>query len=706
MKSLKRLLEIADKTNIAEDIISQENGETRLNQIGTLCRKGYEDDLGTCNEHFEKLEGYIKIAKQVVEEKSYPWPKAANAKYPLLTVAAMQFNARAYPALIPSNKIVKARHFGEDQDNKKSERADRIAGHMSYQLIYDVEDWQENMDALLLQIPITGMMFKKTYRDTIKQKTASTLLMANQLVMNNDTTRTVESCPRVTEVLQRHPYQIQSNIDSGLWTDAELVFEDEDNEEPEDILEQHVLLDIYDDGNKEPYIVTIHEKSGKVLRIKAGFDEDTIFISHNGEYKSYGEVRRSIENENATTSVKNRQSAEAALSIGERGIEVTLLPSLKTKDIKPICVEKIQYYTEYGYLPAFDGKYYKCGLGDLVASLSGLIDTNLNQMLDAGTLANLQGGLRQKVGKTKAGKISLKPGEFSEIDTGGVPIRESIHTFDFPGPSGVLFSLLGMLIEAARDITSIKDIMVGEAPQGETATTTMIKREEGMRVFSAIYKRLYRAMSKEFKKLYTINRKYLKQKEYFIFGDSQSYVQKVDYEDDSLDILPVANPNESTTQERLLKAQALMSFLADPDADPIEIKKNYMSALGIDETEYGRFFPGAEPTAPAPDQLKTMAEIKEIEAKTLNLKYDDALKSAKTIEALANAGSKEVGPQLELYKHQRDELMKREEIGDEIQRGGDQGVESQPTDSGDGLPTLPEMGGEGGAGVLEQDAGM
>lgn len=701
MKSLRRLLEIAEKPNIAEDIKKQENGETRLNNIGTACRKCYADDLGTCNEHFEKLKEYIKIAKQIVEEKTFPWPGAANAKYPLLTVAAMQFNARAYPALIPGNKIVKARSFGEDTDNLKSNRAERVSGHMSYQLIYGIDDWQENMDALLLQIPIVGMMFKKTYRDTLKQKNESALLMPNQLVTNNDTTRTIESSPRVTEILNRHPYQIQSNIDSGLWSDVDLVFEDEENETPEEILEQHVLMDIYDDGNKEPYIVTIHEKSGKVLRIKAGYDEDTIFISHNGEYKSYGEIRRSIENENAEISENNKKAIGAALAIGEQALELELIPSLDTKGIKPICVEKIQYYTEYGYLPAFDGKYYKCGLGDLVSSLSGLIDTNINQMLDAGTLANLQGGLRQKIGKGKAGKISMQPGEFPEIDTGGMPIRESIYTFDFKGPSGVLFSLLGMLLDAARDITSIKDIMVGDAPQGETATTTMIKREEGMRVFSAIYKRLYRSMSKEFKKLFTLNRKYLKQKEYFIFGDSQSYIQKIDYEDDSLNIMPVADPNESTMQERLLKAQALMSFLGDPDANPIEIKKNYMSALGIDESEYNKYFPGAQPTPPAPDQLKIMAEVKEIEAKELNLKYDNALKSAKTIEALASAEAKEIGPQMELYKYQRDELMKREEMVDAVQQGGNQGMEGQPNNEGGGEALLPEMAVGQETGVLE-----
>ncbi|MCP3924477.1 MAG: hypothetical protein GY714_18040 [Desulfobacterales bacterium] len=695
MKSLKELLKIAEKNNIAEDL-----DEQRLHEIGSMCNDGYKDDLISCTDRFAALKDYIEIAKQVVQSKTDPWPGAANAKFPLLTVAAMQFNARSYPALIPAGKVVNARHFGEDTTGEKVDRARRLSEHMSYQLLYGIDDWQENMDTLLLQIPIVGMMFKKTYRDTVKRRTASSLLMPDQLVMNNDSTKTVETCPRVTELLTRHPYQIQGNMESGLWLDIDLVYDDEENEEVEEILEQHALLDIYDDGNKEPYIVTIHKETGKVLRIKAGFDEDTIFIEHNNDYKSYGEVRRSIENQNMATQRQNMESAQVAAEaqangVGQPAITLKPIPELKTSGITPLCVEKIQFYTEYGYLPSFDGKYYKAGLGDLISSLSGLIDTNLNQMLDAGTLANLQGGLRQKIGKGKAGKIPLRPGEFPEVDTGGVPLRDSIYQFNFPGPSQVLFALLGMLIDAARDITSIKDIMVGEAPQGETATTTMIKREEGMKVFSAIYKRIHRSMSKEFKKLYTLNRKYLKQGEYFRFGDSQSYISAVDYEDDSLDVIPVADPNESTMQERLMKAEALMNFLGDPDANPVEIKKNYITAMGFAEEEYARFFPGAQPTPPPPEALKIMAEVKEIEGKIESLKFDNALKQAKIIETIANAESKEIGTQLDIYKQAMEELLNG------VQSSGVEGMGSGSEGKGGLQATAPGMVGGQAQGILE-----
>lgn len=691
MKSLDLLLKIAEKNNIAEDL-----DEQRLAQIGIICKEGYGLDLGTCNDHFTKIEEYIEIAKQVVVEKTSPWQGAANAKYPLLTVASMQFNARAYPALVPSSGIVKAQHFGEDVGGQKSDRAVRVAGHMSYQLTEKVEDWQENMDNLLLQIPIVGVMFKKTYRSMIKRRPKSDLLMTNQLVVNNDTTKTLESCPRVTEIIKRYPHQIKANIDAEFWIDTDIVFDDEDKEEPEDVLEQHVLIDIYDDGNKEPYIVTIHEKSGNVLRIKAGFDEDTIFVNYKDDYKSVGEIRRDIENQNLIIEQKNAEAEMIAANVGRKVAIIPTIDMISSKTVKVLCVEKLQYYTEYGYLPAFDGKFYKSGLGDLVASLSGLIDTNLNQMLDAGTLANMQGGLQQKRAKGPAGQVKMKPGFFAPIDTGGLPIKESIFLFDFKGPSGVLFSLLGMLIDAARDITSIKDIMVGEAPQGETATTTMIKREEGMRVFSAIYKRLHRALTKEFKKLYTLNRKYLSEKEYFLFGDTKSYAVKEDYEDDQINISPVADPNESTMQERMIKAQALMQFMGDPDADQAQIRKNYLVSLGIDPTEYDSFFPGApENVPPTPEMLKTKAETEKINEETENLKVEKAVHYAKAIDLIASAESKELGPQLEIYKQALEGIL------DGVQQSGAEGIPGSAGNESD-LPVIPQAeAGTNQGGILE-----
>jgi hypothetical protein len=231
-----------------------------------------------------------------------------------------------------------------------------------------------------------------------------------------------------------------------------------------------------------------------------------------------------------------------------------------------------------------------------------------------------------------------------------------------------------MVIDAARDITGVKDIMVGDAPQGETATTTMIKREEGMRVFTAIYKRLYRAMSREIKKIYTINKDYLTQDEYFRFGDSDMHVQKEDYEDDSIDIVPVADPNESTMQDRVLKAQALFNFIGDPDADQKEIKKNYIVAMGFSDAEYERYFPGEKTDGPNPALDKIVAETEYIKAQTAEILKRISVHYATIVEKIANAEAKEAGTQIESYKA----IAAGIENGFANQQGRDQGMAESP----------------------------
>jgi chaperonin GroES len=153
------LRQLVESKNIAETI-----DEQKLTQIGSDCAKGFEYDLSTRSEWENNLKDWTKLALQVREEKSWPWPKAANVKYPLLSTAAMQFNARAYPSLIPSNgDVVKVNVIGKDRDGTKLERAKRIGMFMSYQVLYEMHCWEEDMDKLLMMLPIIGTVFKKTY---------------------------------------------------------------------------------------------------------------------------------------------------------------------------------------------------------------------------------------------------------------------------------------------------------------------------------------------------------------------------------------------------------------------------------------------------------------------------------------------------------------------------------------------------------------
>jgi chaperonin GroES len=186
---------LLESVNIAEKL-----DEEKLNEIGEECRKGFEQDLDSCDEWQRACEDWLKLAKQCTEEKTYPWPGASNVKYPLLSTAAMQFAARAYPSLVPSDgRIVKAKPIGKDPEAAKSQVAEAVSIYMSWQLMYEMDGWEEDMDKLLIMLPIIGTMFKKTYWDPIKKVNCSRLVLPTRLIVDN-WTNTLCDAERISEI--------------------------------------------------------------------------------------------------------------------------------------------------------------------------------------------------------------------------------------------------------------------------------------------------------------------------------------------------------------------------------------------------------------------------------------------------------------------------------------------------------------------------
>lgn len=184
-------------SNIAENL-----SEDKLNEISEICRRGFEADLNSRSEWEQDLKRWVELAQQIREEKSYPWPSASNVKYPLLSTAAMQFAARSYPSLLPSDgKIVKTVVIGKDPTAEKLDTAERVSIYMSYQLMHEMEGWEEEMDKMLMMLPVVGTMFKKTFYDKSKDQVSSYLVLPQNLVVNY-WTRTLNDCERVSEIIR------------------------------------------------------------------------------------------------------------------------------------------------------------------------------------------------------------------------------------------------------------------------------------------------------------------------------------------------------------------------------------------------------------------------------------------------------------------------------------------------------------------------
>jgi chaperonin GroES len=566
-----------------------------VRKIGIEVTRGYDADHASRADWEKMTKTAMELAMQVTQAKNWPWPGAANVKYPLITTGAIQFSARAYPAIIQGEQVVKGMVMGPDPDGTKQERADRIGHHMSYQLLEQIKDWDEDTDKLLLQIAIVGCCFRKTYFDTTLGRPRSEMVPAKYVVYDHATPW--KDLRRITQCLTLYKNDVIERVRGDIYVDVQLATPagcTQDDDPAYEFLEQHCWYDLDGDGYKEPYVVTVVKETSEVARIVARFDEEGIYLNARGEVSK---------------------------------------------------IEPVSYWTKYPFMPNPDGGSYDVGLGLLLNPINETINTVLNQLLDAGTLANTGGGFIGTGLKMKGGTAKFAPGEFKPVDSQGGKIADSIYHMQFPGPSPVLFQLLGMLIEAGKDISSVKDILTGEQQVNQTATTTLALIEQGLKAFTAIYKRVHRSLKQEFAKLFRLNRLYLQPTEYYLFQDKSEPIFQQDYQGDGTDVAPVSDPNLVSDAQELARSEALMQFKGDPFINQVELRRRFLRALKAPDIDA---LIVTEPPAAPPDPKvmevqgklaamevevnakaeKMMAEIENLQARNADLEASATLKLA------------------------------------------------------------------------------
>ena len=527
--------QLVDSINIAEDL-----DEQQLSDIGSECKRGFDNDFLSRDLWEKDLEEWTKLAMQVREPKSWPWRDASNVKYPLLSTAAMQFNARAYPSLIPSDgKVVKTKVIGKDPNGMKLDKADRISTYMSYQFMYEMTDWDEEMDKMLIMLPIVGTVFKKTYWDGDEKKIVSKLVLPMDLVVNN-WAKNIDEAERVSQIFEMSQRLVEERKRQGIFLDIDLGapaiparegpvhIPAADETTPYVFVEQHTYLDLDEDGYKEPYIVTFERDTGRVMRISARFRAEDV--------------------------------------------------ELDDKD-KVVKIVPTQHYTKFSFVPNPDGSFYDIGFGVLLGPINEAVNTLINQLVDAGTINNLQGGFIGKGLKLKAGENKVAPGEWKPVAVMGDDLRKQIVPLPSKEPSNVLFQLMGSLITSGKELASVAEIFVGKMPgQNTPATTTMATIEQGMKVFTAVYKRIYRSLEKEFKKVYKLNAIYTNPETYISVLDIP--VGPEDFNNEDYDICPGADPTAVSQTEKLLKAQGLLELMPMMPGmlNPVEVVSRVLQA--------------------------------------------------------------------------------------------------------------------------------
>lgn len=570
------------------DILSGDNLVTMLDKrevtsIGQKVVRDFEIDYATLTTGQEdgddegwldRYARWIRIALQVRKAKNTPWPGASNIKYPLLTVASIQFQARAYPAIVDGSNLVKGRVLGPDPDGEKRERADRIGQHMTWQLLYKMIDWEEQTDKLLLMLPICGTVIRKTYYDPIAGANCSDMIPANDFIVNY-WAKSLDSTPRVTQILHLYPYEARERIAAGLWEKVRIDAQDgTDDDALIDFYEQHRMLDLDEDGIPEHYVVTTTTE-GEVARIAPCFAMSDVFMR-------VGKV------------VKKATKLTAE--------------DLAQPDHPIVRVERQQYFTKYGFIPSPDGSFYDIGFGSLLEDISEMVDSLQNQMIDAASLQNAGGGFIGAGVNIKSGNLRFGLGEWKRVDAGSGKISDNVFRMPADGPSPVSFQLLEFLISAAQNITSSSDALTGGSPGTEQPTTLLARIEQAQKVMSGIFKRIHRAFGKELRILRRLNRDFLDEEEYFQLNDEDKLepqrgigdnggpamqddaaqgatqapekIGKADYQDEDLDVVPVSDPTMVSDVQKMARAQAGMSEKGNPLVNQKVLLQRYYEALG------------------------------------------------------------------------------------------------------------------------------
>jgi chaperonin GroES len=488
------------------------------------------------------------------------------------------------------------------------------------------------MDKLLMTMAISGVCFKKTYHSAIDDCHHSHLVYPENFVINYNA-KSLEKAYRKSEILKYNQNELQEKINNDEeFLDVELALPPVDQKEekptitvndsappvdnstPHVFISCHTFWDLDDDGYEEPYVITVHKATKKVVRIIARWDQDGV--------------------------KRNDQD-------------------------KIVKIEPVEYFTAFPFIPNPDGSLYGLGFGLLLSPLNASVDTLINLLVDAGHLSNLQAGFIGKGLRLKMGDTTLRPGEWKVVNATGDDLSKSVYPMPVREPSMVLFQLLNLLITSGNQLASIAEIFVGKMPgQNTPATTTQETIQQGMAVFTAIYKRVYRSLAQEFKKLYRLNRicPDIVEEESKIAGIQ---LQASDYDLEDYMIMPGADPTGDSQTVRMAKLQQVGSLIQLQTINPMEYTKRVLDANEIPNANALL----SQPQPPQPDpKAQAAAQTEQAKQQTEQVKqqgmqiknqifeHQAAMQSARDSQRLQHETQmqalKEQGDQAELKHNQ------------------------------------------------------
>jgi hypothetical protein len=509
-------IEIPHFANLAEYL-----GEDELKDIASKVIEGFEADKDSRSEWDETLTRGLDLLGLKFEETGTAFDGSCAATHPLIIESAVKFQSKASQELLPAAGPVRTQIIG-DPDSQIVQQSNRVRRFMNYELTEMMPEYFDEMERMLFHLPIVGSAIVKMYYDGGLERPTAEHIPLDQFYVNYSATD-LRRAERYTHVIYKSPVDLRRDIAAGMYRDVEDLDEKPDSnrsdneisakideimglhgnnsEDPEyTLLEQHCYMQLEDDDQVYPYIITVEESSETVLSVRRNYRED---------------------------------------------------------DPR---AEKMVHFTHYRFVPGFG--FYGLGLIHLIGNLTMTATSAMRALVDAGQFANLPGGFKAKGVRIVGDNDPISPGEFKEIEALGMDINKAVVPFNYKEPSQTLFQLLGFVSSAAEKFADQTDQVVNDSSGYGPVGTTMALIEASAKFFSAVHKRLHHAQRQQFKILAQINETFVPVNGYpYATPEGDMTIFQQDF-DGRVDVLPVSDPNIPSRAHRLSLASLALQLAA------------------------------------------------------------------------------------------------------------------------------------------------
>ena len=491
-----------------------------LGKLGQDLIEDFDKDIGDRRDWIQTYVDGLKLLGLKYEERTEPWQGACGVFHPMLTESVVRFQSESMMETFPAMGPVKTQIVGAI-DVLREEAAARVREDMNYQLTEVMTEYRSEHEKLLWSLPLAGSAFKKVYFDPSKGRQVAVFIPAEDIVVPYGASN-IEDAERVTHVMRKTENELKKLQHAGFYSDIDLgdpvvELDDIEKQKAEEngmsatqddryrVLEMHVMLDLEGFEDKEdgeetgialPYVVTIEKGTRKILAIRRNWYEDD---------------------------------------------------ALKLKR---------QHFVHYQYIPGFG--FYGYGLIHLIGGYAKSATMLIRQLVDAGTLSNLPGGLKSRGLRIKGDDTPIQPGEFRDVDVPSGSIRDNILPLPYKEPSQVLFTLFNQIVSEGRAFASSGDMNVSDMSSQAPVGTTLALLERTLKVMSAVQARLHYAMKQEFKLLKVIIADYTPEEYAYEPEEGSRAVKKADY--DMVDVIPVSDPNAATMAQKVVQYQAVLQL--------------------------------------------------------------------------------------------------------------------------------------------------